>query len=301
MRDAGEFRSGFIGIVGVPNVGKSTFLNRILETKAAITSPKPQTTRSRIVGVKDLPNAQLVFVDTPGIHCATTTVLNRQMVATALRTLREVDVLLVMTAVVGVRERDEAILFEKLSEVKPPVFLLINKIDLVPKPNLLPLIDRYQHRHGFDEIIPISALKGTNVQLVLNTVEARLEPGPRYFPEGTVSDTPEEMYIAELIREKVLRYTHQEVPYAAAVVVEGIEETSKGDLSIDGTIYVQKQSQKGIIIGRQGRMLQQIGRSARLEIEHILGCRVHLRLWVKVRKDWTTREDVLREFGYAES
>lgn len=294
------FKSGFIGIIGRPNVGKSTLLNTMMGEKIAITSQKPQTTRNRITGIKNVENGQLIFVDTPGIHRATTP-LNEFMVAAAKDTFRSADIiLLVAEAAEGVHSDDELII-ESLRNIRLPVILLINKIDLVRKRNILPVIDQFQHLFSFSEIIPISALTGDGLSAVMEQIWRLLPEGPRYFPDDMMTDRTERFIAAEIIREKIIMLTHQEIPYATAVVVESFkEDEDKNLLVIQATINVAKDSQKGIVIGKKGSMLKEIGKRARQDMERFFAARIYLELFVRVRKDWTHDAGMLREFGYAE-
>jgi len=293
-----SFRSGFIAIVGRPNVGKSTLLNRVLGQKIAITSPKPQTTRNRILGIRHLPEGQLLFLDTPGIHQAKGG-LNRYMVDQALATIRDVDVVLFLTeAQSQPTEGDEEIiaLFRRL---EVPVLLVINKIDLVAPPVLLQLIDHYRQLHAFTDYLPLSALTGDGVELLSRTLLPLLPEGPAYYPEEMVTDLPERFIAAEMVREQVLKKTRDEIPYGTAVVVERFEENpDKNLVVIQAVIHVERDSHKRIIVGRQGQMIKQIGAAARHDIERFLGCRVFLELFVRVDKDWTRSARLLREFGY---
>jgi GTP-binding protein Era len=292
------FRSGFVAIVGRPNVGKSTLLNALLGEKIAIVSPKPQTTRTRILGVKHLPNAQVIFLDTPGIHKAKRR-LNEIMVRAALATYREVDLLCVMVEPFEEPGEEDRFVLETLREVQTPVFLLINKVDLVQKERLLPLIALYQGLYAFAEIIPLSALRGEGIDDLVRTIVRCLPEGPRYFPEDQMTDQPERFIAAEFIREQIFLATREEVPYATAVMVEEFrEEPEKPLIVLRAVIYVERDSQKGILIGKGGAMLKQIGRRAREEMERLLGSKVYLELWVKVRPDWRERDADLRELGY---
>ena len=293
------FLSGYIAIVGRPNVGKSTLLNRILGRKVAIVSPKPQTTRNRIVGIYNEEGVQMVFIDTPGIH-RTRTPLHKSMVASALAVFQEVDILLVM---VQLGERDNAVVLPILKNLKEgmkkPCLLLINKIDKGSKEKLLPLMADYGKKHPFDAIIPISALKGDNVDLLMNELRSRLRPGPRFFPEEMETDQSENFLISEVIREKIYLQLRQELPYASAVTVERIDDLPERELlMISARIHVETDSQKAIFIGRGGKMIQSIGRSARLDLEKIFGVRVYLDLRVRVEKNWTRDTRALRRLGY---
>jgi len=292
------FKSGFIGIIGRPNVGKSTLLNSIIGEKIAIVTPKPQTTRNRITGIKNLEEGQFVFLDTPGIHKASTP-LNQYMVGAATAAFRNVDLfLLLVEANTGVHQQDPFII-KSLQDVRLPVILVINKIDLVKKHTLLPIIDQFRQLFPFHEIIPISALTGDGVQIIIGEIWKLLPEGPRYFPEGMVTDCSERFIAAEIIREKITFLTHQEVPYATAVVVDIFRENGERSLIyIQATINCEKNSQKGILIGKKGAMLKEIGTQARKEMERFFAVRIYLELFVRVRRDWTRNERMLREFGY---
>jgi GTPase len=294
------FKSGFIGIIGRPNVGKSTLLNKIIGEKIAITSHKPQTTRNRITGIKNIESGQMIFVDTPGIHRATTP-LNEFMVAAAKDAFRSADIiLLVVEAAEGVH-RDDQLIVESLKNTGLPVILLINKIDLVWKKNILPVMDQFQHLFSFSEIIPISALTGDGLSALMEQIWKLLPEGPRYFPDDMMTDRTERFIAAEIIREKIIMLTHQEIPYATAVVVDSFkEDEDKNLLVIQATINVAKNSQKGILIGKKGSMLKEIGKRARQDMEKFFATRIYLELFVRVRKDWTHDAGMLREFGYAE-
>ncbi len=293
-----SFRSGFIAIIGRPNAGKSTLLNTILGEKVAIVSEKPQTTRNRIRGVKNLEGAQIVFVDTPGIH-RPKGLLNEFMVREALKSLKDVDgVVYLVEATRGIDQVEEYII-ASLERLKAPVILCINKVDVVEKPRVLPLIDEYSKRYRFTEIVPISALKGEGVEEILEIVSGLLPEGPKYFPEDILTDQPERFVVSEIIREKVFIYTRQEIPYATAVFIEEFkEDTGKNLVSIKAAINVERDSQKGIIIGKGGKMIKTIGSAARADIERLLGVKVYLELFVRVQKEWTKSLRSLREFGY---
>lgn len=293
-----HFRSGFVSIVGRPNVGKSTLLNSIMGEKIVITSDKPQTTRNRIKGIHNVPGAQIVFIDTPGIHRATS-ILNRYMVDEALASIREVDVILFLVEAGAPAGSQESLILELVAGVTTPVILVINKIDLVPKTALLESIERYARLYPFREIIPVSARSGDGVQRIVQTVYDHLPEGPLYFPDEILTDVPERFIVAEIIREKVFRLTHDEVPYSVAVEVESFKERQDGSLiAIAAVINVERDSQKGIIIGRKGDMLKKIGMQARREIEQLLDTKVFLELFVRVRKDWSGDPRMLKEFGY---
>lgn len=292
-------RSGFIAIVGRPNVGKSTLLNRLLGQKVAIVSPKPQTTRNRIIGIRTRPDVQVVYVDTPGLHPPRGK-LGQFMAATAVQALEEVDgVVFVAEATESPDALDEAAL-APLAQVGAPVFLALNKVDLVPdKRRLLPLLDAYARRHRFHEQIPISATDGRGVDRLEAAILALLPVGPAYYPEDQFTDQPETFFVAEAIREQLFRLTRQEVPYATAVRVEElVERTESGRLYIRAVIFVEQPSQKAIVIGEGGALLKRIGQAARRELEAFFGVPVYLDLWVEVRKHWRRDDAALREFGY---
>jgi len=292
------FKSGFVAIVGAPNVGKSTLLNQILGEKISITSKKPQTTRNRILGVVHRPRSQLVFIDTPGIHKAKRP-LNIRIVETALSALGNVDIVLVMIDVANPDPESEDFLVEKLRKIKQPVVLVLNKTDLVKKPLLLTLIDKWSKAHSFEAIIPVSAILGTQIEELIESMEALLPQGPPFFPEDTLTDLPERFFAAEMIREKVFRLTGQEIPYSTAVTIDSFSEEKKGALvKIHATIHVERTSQKGMIIGKNGSKLKMIGTEARKEIEQMVGTKVFLKIFVRVHKNWGKDTKALRKFGY---
>jgi|Deesub1362A_J573_1020465.scaffolds.fasta_scaffold00069_86 GTP-binding protein Era len=297
MNHTPEHRSGFVTIIGRPNVGKSTLLNNLVGQKVAIISDKPQTTRHRIRAVLTRDDAQIVFVDTPGIHKPKHR-LGRLMVDTALGTLQDVDLILFLIEAHRKFGSGDEFILQRLAEARTPVFLVINKVDLVAKPKLLPLIDELRSKLDFVEIVPLSARTGENVDRLLDLVVRYLPVGPRYYPEGTVSDQPEALILAELVREKVLHLTSQEVPHSVVVVVDEVFPGHKGVTVIRATIFVERDSQKAILIGEGGRMLKNIGRLAREEIEHLLGARVYLELWVKVKSKWRQDERQLHRLGF---
>jgi GTP-binding protein Era len=291
-----EFRSGFVSIIGRPNVGKSTLLNSILGEKVSIVTPKPQTTRNRIIGIKTLPYAQIIFIDTPGIHKPRHK-LGNKMVKTALDAFKEVDVILFMVEPQE-PERGDQFIINLLKEIHSPVFLLINKIDTVKKSELLPLIDRSKELYPFQEIIPISALKQDGIDIILERIYDYLNKGPKYYPDDIITDQLERFMVSEIIREKATELTEEEVPYSIAVEVVEWKERENGIILIRANIYVERDSQKGIIIGKGGRMLKAIGTAARADIERLLNTRVFLELWVKVKKDWRDDLKTLEELGY---
>jgi GTPase len=294
------FRAGFVTIIGAPNVGKSTLLNAIMGTKLAIVTPKPQTTRHRILGVKNVPQAQLVFLDTPGIHLPRTK-LNRYMMQAVAQALVDPHVVLYMTDVSRAPYPDLAFLRRAIGAPTVPVFWLLNKIDLIEPPQLLPLIAAYEQRAAFAEIIPLAARRGEGVPQLLETLLRYVPEGPPYFPEDMPTDRDERFFIAELIREQVMLRTHEEVPYAVAVEIEALQERRDGGMEIDAAILVEKTSQKGILVGQHGRMIKDIGTHARQAIMRLLHCPVHLRLIVRVKKNWREHDAVLRDLGFREA
>ncbi|HEX9114374.1 MAG TPA: GTPase Era [Nitrospirota bacterium] len=297
MSEEKSFKSGFISIIGRPNVGKSTLLNSLLGEKIAIISDKPQTTRNRILGIVNAPGAQMVFMDTPGIHKPMHK-MNELMVKTALRTYHEVDVILMLVEATERPGPGDRYIIETLAKVKTPVFLLINKVDLVEKERLLPLIGEYSALYPFAEIIPVSALTNDLGDLV-KTILRRLPQGPKYFPDDEITDQPERFIVSELIREKVFELTKEEIPYSTAVVIEEMKEDPELT-RIHAVIYVERDSQKGILIGKGGAMLKQIGTLARQDAEKLLGVRIFLKLYVKVKKGWREDERVLKNIGIVE-
>ena len=296
-----NYKSGFVSIIGRPNVGKSTFLNRVIGQKIAIMSDKPQTTRNKIQGVYTQDDAQIVFIDTPGIHKPKHK-LGDFMMKVAQNTLKEVDLVLFMiNAKEGLGKGDEFII-EKLKETATPVYLVINKIDEVHPDDLLPLMETYKALYPFKEIVPISALQGNNVEVLLDQIKKFLPEGPQYYPADQVTDHPERFIVAELIREKVLHLTREEVPHSIAVVIDSMKKRENKDMvDIQATVVVERDSQKGIVIGKQGKVLKEVGQKARVDIEALLGSKVFLELWVKVQKDWRNKQSQLRDFGFNEN
>jgi len=293
------FRAGFVALIGRPNAGKSTLLNRLVGEKMAIVSPRPQTTRTRITGIKHLPSAQVVFVDTPGLHHVSGP-LGRLMTKAAERALEDVDfVCLVAEATERPDRIDEGVL-ERLRPCRAPVYCCLNKVDLVtPKSRLLPLIEGYRARYPFGEIIPISAAAGTNCDRLLDLIVTAMPERPPYFPADYLTDQPETFFAAEAVREKIFHLTHQEIPYACAIRVEELTERRRPEcLYIRANIFVEHESQKGIVIGRGGGMLKRIGAMAREDLERFFGIKVYLDLRVQVRRNWRTDEKALREFGF---
>lgn len=294
------YKSGFVTIIGRPNVGKSTLLNKVIGQKIAIMSDKPQTTRNKIQAVYTTDESQVIFIDTPGIHKPKHK-LGDFMTRTAQQTLNEVDLILfVINAEEGYGRGDQFII-DRLQNVNNPVFLVINKIDKVHPDQLLPLIDMYRNKLDVAEVVPISALNGNNVDTLLEQIVSYMEEGPQFYPEDQVTDHPERFITAELIREKVLHLTREEIPHSVAVVIEEMKEREeKNVVFVNATIIVERSSQKGIIIGKQGKMLKEIGKRARADIETLLGSRVFLELYVKVQNDWRNRQKQLTEFGFNE-
>jgi GTP-binding protein Era len=296
--EAPIFRSGFIAIVGAPNTGKSTLLNCILGEKISITSKKPQTTRNRILGVLHRRYSQMVFIDTPGVHKAKK-LLNVRIVETAVEALSDVDAVLVLLDVSRPDPISEEYVLGKLTERKRPVILALNKIDLIDKVPLLHMIERWSRVYPFKAIIPISSKYNEQVGELIEALEALLPEGPPYFPPDAVTDMPERFIAAEMIREKVFRLTGQEIPYASAVTIDQFSEDEARQLvRIYATIHLERNSQKGIVIGKKGAKLKQIGQAARQEIEKMLGTRVFLKLFVRIQKNWRNDTRALRKFGY---
>jgi len=292
-----SFRSGFVSIIGRPNAGKSTLLNSILGEKVSIVSSKPQTTRNVIRGIKNIEERQIVFLDTPGIHKGRG-LLNEFMVKEALQSLRDVDAVIYLVEA-GRISGDDRFIIEGLKKLNCPVILGINKMDTIDKREALPLIDTFSKLFPFKDIVPISALKGDGVDILIQIVSGLLPEGPKYFPDDILTDQPERFVVAEIVREKVFRFTHEEVPYSTAVAVERFEEKKGGSLvSISATITIERDSQKPIVIGKKGMMLKKIGTAAREDIEKLLGARVFLELFVRVQEEWTKKPGALKEFGY---
>jgi len=296
MEDEKNFRSGFITVVGRPNVGKSTLINAVTGMKIAAVSDKPNTTRNRILGIRTLPGAQLVFIDTPGIHKARGK-LGKAMVHTAMSAVEEADVILMMIEVKDPFGKGDRFIIENLPK---PAILVINKIDTVKKGGILRIIDESRKFEGkFLEVIPISARNADGISELLDTVAGYLPEGPKYFPEDAITDQPERFLAAEFIREKIFQLTREEIPYKSAVVIEEFRDVpEKGLVNISAVIYVERMNHKGIIIGKKGEMLKTIGSLAREDIEKVLGAKVFLELWVKVSEKWTERENLIKDYGY---
>ncbi|MFT4412673.1 GTPase Era [Fredinandcohnia humi] len=295
-----RFKSGFVSIIGRPNVGKSTFLNHVIGQKIAIMSDKPQTTRNKVQGVLTKENSQIIFIDTPGIHKPKHK-LGDFMMKVAQNTLKEVDLVLFMINAEEGYGRGDEFIIERLKTIQTPVFLVVNKIDQIHPDKLLLLIEQYKELYPFKEIIPISALEGTNTTRLVEQIKSYLPEGPQYYPADQVTDHPERFIVTELIREKVLHLTREEVPHSIAVVMDSMERREGGNtVYVGATIIVERDSQKGIVIGKQGSMLKEVGKRARADIEALLGSKVFLELWVKVQKDWRNKMSQLRDYGFRE-
>lgn len=297
MMNQEEMKSGFVTIVGRPNVGKSTLVNYIIGEKITITSKKAQTTRNRIQGIHTTDEEQIVFIDTPGIHKPKHK-LGSYMVKTALSTLNEVDIILFMINVSEKMGPGDRFIMERLKTVDSPVFLVMNQIDKVHPDELLPMIESYQEELDFDEVIPVSALDGNNVDRLLEVISSYLEKGPQYYPADQLSDHPEYFIVQELIREKVLELTREEIPHSVAVKTESMKEIDRDMIEVSATIIVERGGQKGIIIGKKGSMLKEIGSRARKDIQKLLGSKIYLDLWVQVKDDWRNTPKNLDSFGY---
>jgi GTP-binding protein Era len=292
-----SFRSGYIAIIGRPNVGKSTLLNQILGEKVAIVSPKPQTTRNRVSGIRTTAASQIIFIDTPGIHQGHS-LMNRRLMDTALHTLDDVDGVLWLLDAYGKIKQEEERIAETLRGVETPVLILLNKMDLVSKGKLLPLMERCAQLLPDKEIVPVSALKGEGLDIVLNIVEGWLPVGPQYFTEGEHTDQSERFLASEIVREKVFLLTRKEIPYGVAVTIDEFTEKEEKNLIVIGaTIHTERDSHKGILIGKHGSMLKEIGKQAREELESLLGCRIFLELFVRVDPGWTQNPQALTEMG----
>ena len=291
-------KSGFVSFIGRPNAGKSTLLNRLVGSKLAIVSDKPQTTRTRILGVRNYPDAQVVFLDTPGIHRPLHR-MNVRMVDTAIETIREVDVLGLVIDAAEPPGKGERFVLDLLKDAPAPVFLILNKVDLVRKPRLLPMIERYHQEARFEEIIPLSAATGENVDRIERAIIDRLPEGERLYPDDYLTDQPERFFAAEIVREKLLQFTHAEIPFASAVIIDRFEEPhgDKPVLRLYCTIVVDRESQKPIVVGRGGEMIKKIGTAAREELERFFGTKVFLDLHVRVKSEWREDDHVLSQLG----
>ncbi len=296
--DPKTHKSGFVAVIGRPNVGKSTLINSLIGQKIAIMSDKPQTTRTRIMCVLTQQDAQMVFLDTPGIHKPKHK-LGEYMVRAAEGTLKEVDAIIFVVDATEKFGPGEQYILERLQATDKPVILAINKLDLLEdKEQLLPIITGYNGRYNFAATVPISAKEENNLEGLLAEIKKYLPKGPQYYPEDMVTDQPERLIVAELIREKALLQTREEIPHAIAVDIEEMTPRDNGDMYVRATIYVERDSQKGIVIGKRGALLKEIGAQARADIQMLLGCKVFLDLWVKVKKDWRNRDNILKDFGF---
>jgi len=297
QEQSNKFRSGFVAIIGRPNVGKSTLMNHLIGQKIAIMSDKPQTTRNKIHGVYTGDNIQIVFLDTPGIHKPNSK-LGNYMMKSAESALKEVEaVLFLIDGSEDIGGGDRYII-EQLGRVKTPVFLVVNKIDKIDPEAVLNKIVQYKDLYPFAEVVPISAMNGNNVTTLLEQISKYLPEGPQYYPADQVTDHPEQFVCAELIREKILHLTREEIPHSIAVQIEDMRVQDNGVVYIGAVVFVERDSQKGIIIGKRGALLKEVGKTARIDIENLLGSRVFLELWVKVKKDWRNQDRVLNDLGF---
>ena len=296
--DFDGFKSGFVSIIGRPNVGKSTFMNKVLGQKVAIMSDKPQTTRNKIQGVYTKDKAQMIFIDTPGIHKPKHQ-LGEHMMKVARNTLRETEVILFIINAAEEIGRGDEFIIDMLKNTKTPIILVLNKIDLIHPDELIKQIEVYKDKLEFSDVVPISALQGNNIDRLLSVIESHLPEGPMYYPEDRITDHPEHFIVSELIREKALHKLSQELPHAIGVEVLKMKgDDEGGKVKVEALIYVERESQKGIVIGMGGKMLKEIGREARKDIENLLGSKVYLELWVKVQKDWRNKPTFIRSLGY---
>ncbi len=293
-----EFYSGFASLIGVPNVGKSTLMNKLIGEKVAIMSSKPQTTRNKIQAILTKEDFQLIFIDTPGIHKPKSK-LGVHMIKEAETTLNEVDIILYLIEPFEKIKDTDLNIIKKLSTAKAPVFLIINKIDKIPYENVLKIIQNYKDLYNFAEVIPLSALKNKNIDILLTTLKKYLKKGPMFFPEDMITNQPEKQIVAEIIREKALHILQEEVPHGLAVEINRIKKrTDKNLLDINATIYCEKDSHKGIIIGKKGDTLKKIASNARYELELMFKTQINLQIWVKVKKNWRDNDFLLKNFGY---
>lgn len=295
--DNPNYKSGFVAIVGRPNVGKSTFLNRVIGQKIAIMSDTAQTTRNKIQGIYTTDEAQIVFIDTPGVHKPKSK-LGDYMVQSAMSALNEVDAVLFMINAAEKRGAGDNFIIDRLKGIKAPVYLLINKIDQVKPDDMLPIMEQYKTALPWKAVYPISALEGNNVDELLSGLIDAMPHGPQYYPEDQVTDHPERFVVSELIREKIFMLTREEVPHSVAVEIESMKQKDEDHVHIEATIIVERPTQKGIMIGKGGSMLKKIGTMARRDIEHLLGSKVYLQLWVKVQPNWRDKATLLKSYGY---
>lgn len=294
------FKSGLVAIIGRPNVGKSTLINRLVGEKLAIISEKPQTTRNKITCILTTKEAQIIFLDTPGLHKPRHK-LGEYMVRVSLKALKEVDIILLLVEASQFPGGGDRYIIDLLKEVKTPVFLVLNKMDLVKKRDMESITEKYQELYSFAQVIGISALQGENTALLVDKLIEYLPEGPQYYPEDMITDQPERFLVSELIREKILELTRDEVPHSVAVEVEEMKKRGRKNLVyISATIYVERDSQKGILLGKGGKMLKEIGSRARKDIEWLIGSKIYLELWVKVKKDWRNKEKQLKYLGYGD-
>lgn len=291
-------KSGFVTIIGRPNVGKSTLINQIIGEKIAIMSNKPQTTRNRIQSIYTAENCQIIFIDTPGIHKSKNK-LGEYMEKSVETTLNEVDLILMLVEPTTKILDNDRYVIQKIQNIKTNVILVINKVDTVEKPKLLKIIDNFKDLYKFNSIIPISALNGDNIDDLLNNIKQALPEGPQYFPSDMITDQPERQIVSELIREKALQLLEDEIPHGIAVEIISMKQRENKDIvDIEANIYCEKESHKGIVIGKKGAKLKQIGTKARIDIQNLLGSQVFIQLWVKVKKDWRDNDFLLKTFGY---
>lgn len=291
-----NYKSGYIAVIGKPNVGKSTIINRLIGQRLSIVTPRPQTTRDKILGILTTDTYQMIFIDTPGIH-KPKTLLGKHMVKDARASLGDADIVLFVIEAFGLTEEDELV-GNILKGYKKPVFLLVNKVDITKKDEILPVIDTAQGMHQFQEVIPVSATKGDNMDVLKQKLIDILPLGPQYYPEDQISDKQERYFVSEIVREKALRYLQEEVPHSVAVKIEEMVDRTPTLSYIKATVYVERDSQKKIIIGKDGQKIKEIGQEARKHLENFLGRKVYLELWAKVSKDWRKNPMVLKSLGY---
>ncbi len=299
MQNNKSFKSGFVSLIGRPNVGKSTLLNNLVGEKVAIVSNKPQTTRNKIMAILTKDNFQIVFMDTPGIH-APKTKLGEYMVKASTQTFGESDILLFMVEPAEKISKGDLAIIERLKTTEANVFLVINKIDKIEKEKLLAIIDSYKNLYNFKEVVPVSAIKGENTDSLVKTIEKYLEEGPKFFPDDSITDQPERQIVSEMIREKALVLLDEEIPHGIAVEIMSMKKRADKDIvDIEANVYCERESHKGMIIGKGGAVLKTMGTRARLDIERFLGFKVNLQIWVKVKKDWRDSDFLMREFGFS--
>src|SRR5690625_697902 len=295
-----QFRSGFVSVIGRPNVGKSTLINQIVGEKVSIVTNKIQTTRQSIQGILTTAEMQLIMIDTPGVHKPKHQ-LGQYMVDVSVNTLEDVDLVLFMINANESFGKGDAFILQQFKKVSVPVFLIINKVDLIHPDQLFPIIDQYKDKYDFTEVIPISAMNGNNIPKLLKLIKSLLPIGPKFFDENDITNRSEQFLISELIREKVLLHTEEEIPHSINVVIESMEINEHHKRHINATIITERDSQKGILIGKKGQMLKRIGKEARREIEKLLNQKVYLELWIKVKKDWRNKQSILLQYGFDDS